>query len=628
MPGNVSSVSVCHFSSGTDSLLARIGDVAILSHVMLLDELATWGWVPIAFPLLVFSANRATRLMLKEGSRVDRLAATVVVAMGFVHASVGVLGTFSLLGTASLLAVLVLAAVSLAWFTREVPGDGLFAAAWRRGPEAMMLAGCVLLAAALTARLLPIWQWDAYGYHLPFVNFVLQNHGFVGVPQDLRYITTYPHNVELGMIWLRAMLPDDRLIDLAQVPYGLAGAVLTAAIARRLGAERGLAMLAGAAWLAVPAVFLQLPTDYVDVGMAAALLGAVYFLLIVDVSWKHLLIGGLALGLFLGSKPSAPIAVAFVGLLTVIRSVRARAYRGLALCVAACALFGAGMYVEMLVRHGNPVWPVQVKLGPVTLPGDMVVDELLAAGAELPRATGGLFERLSVSWLAIGARPVFDMKVGGLGLILLLCLPLAIYALIHRKNPWLVAALVASLLVADPAIPRYVLAFPALLLALALSQVTARWSRWVTVAVLAVSVGQVVNAWPGLTGDGPPWSAYLDMNDEERRMAVGPQGPPTDYPAAWAEVSSDETVAFDIEFEFPGLLWSPNLSHRVEALPKSPTTEELGAFLEQRRVKIVAVGEKNAALLQQTPQTWERLFDCRTTTCAVFIRRDSVACSE
>lgn len=595
---------------------------------MWLDEFTAWGWLPIALPLLVFSANRASRWALKEGSRVDRLGATVVLSMGFVHASVGTLGTLSILSTASLLAVLILTAAALAWFTRELPGDGLFVTAWRRGPEAMVLGGCVLLAVAVTARLLPIWQWDAYGYHLPFVNFVLQSHGFSGVPQDLRYITTYPHNVELGMIWLRAMLPDDRLIDLAQVPYGLAGAVLTAAIARRLGSERGLSMLAGAAWLAVPAVFLQMPTDYVDVGMAAALLGAVYFLLVADVSSKHLIIGGLALGLFLGSKPSAPVAVVFVGLVTVIRAVRAREYRGLALCIAACALFGAGMYLEMFVRHGNPVWPVQVKLGPITLPGDMAVEELLAAGSNLPRATGGLFERLSVSWLAIGAKPVFDMKVGGLGLILLLCLPLAIYALIHRKNLWLVAALVATLLVADPAIPRYVLAFPALLLALALSQVTARWSRWVTVAVLAVSVGQVVNAWPGLTGDGPSWSAYLDMNDDERRMAVGPQGPPTDYPMAWAEVSRDETVAFDIDFEFPGLLWSPDLSHRVEALPKSPTTEELSDFLEQRRVKIVAVGEKNAVLLQQTPQTWERLFDCRTTTCAVFVRRDSVAVSE
>ncbi len=592
---------------------------------MLLDELAAWGWLPLALPLLVFCAARAARLMFRDAQRIDRVAAAAVFSMAIAHACVGLLGAMSVLTTASLLVVLVLLAAVLAYFTRALPGDATWSTTWRHGPEALVLGGAIVAALAVTARLLPIWQWDAYGYHLPFVNFVLQHHGFSGVPQDLRYITTYPHNVELGMIWLRAMLPDDRLVDLAQVPYGAAGAVITAALARKLGAARGLAMLAGAAWLAVPAVFLQLPTNYVDVGMAAALLGALYFLLASEVSRKNLLLGGIALGLFLGSKPSAPMAVVFIAALTVFRTVRAREPRGLVLCALACLLFGSEMYLQMLVRHGNPVWPVAVKLGPVTLPGDMGVDELLAAGAELPRATGGFFERLTVSWLAIDAKPVFDMKVGGLGLILLLSLPFALFALVRRKDPWLLAAVAATLLVADASIPRYVLAFPALVLALALAQVTPRFARWATIAVLAVSAGQVLYAWPGLSGGGPEWSAYLSMNDEQRRMAVGPHGPPTDYPTAWAEVLGDETAAFDPEFEFPGLIWSPDLRYRVEALPRRPTSEELTDFLDGRKVRVVAVGQRNAEMLQQTPGTWERLFDCRTSSCAVFVRRDALS---
>lgn len=105
-------------------------------------------------------------------------------------------------------------------------------------------------------------------------------------------------------------------------------------------------------------------------------------------------------------------------------------------------------------------------------------------------------------------------------------------------------------------------------------------------------------------------------------MAVGPQGPPTDYPAAWAEVARDEAAAFDPEFEFPGLIWSPDLRYRVEALPRQKTSEALSAFLDERKVRGVAVGEHNAELLHQTSGTWERLFDCRTSSCAVFVRRD------
>ena len=93
------------------------------------------------------------------------------------------------------------------------------------------------------------------------------------------YVSTYPHNVESLIIALRALLPDDRLVDLAQIPFGLLGAVAIAGIARRCGAARPPALAAGAAWVVAPAVFLQMPTDYVDVASAALFLSAIYFVL-------------------------------------------------------------------------------------------------------------------------------------------------------------------------------------------------------------------------------------------------------------------------------------------------------------------------------------------------------------
>lgn len=582
-----------------------------------MNELLAWGALPVALPMLVLCASRLSGLVFVE--RVDRLAATAVFSMALVHFSVGALGTFSLLSGATLLALLVL--LTALTFVRSVPSSGVLRVAWSEGKPALLLGVGVVFISALVARLLPVWQWDSFGYHLPFVNFVLQNHGFTGVPEDLRYITTYPHNIELGVIWLRAMLPDDRLVDLAQIPYGVVGAVLTAAIARKLGATRGLSMLAGAAWLTVPAVFLQLPSDYVDVGTAAALLGSLYFLLLVEPRVSSLLTGGIALGIFLGSKPAAPLAVAFIGALAAFRAIRARQFGGILLAGLACIAFGADMYAQMLMRHGNPVWPVAVKLGPVLLPGDRTMNDLLAAGSALPHATGGLLERLSVSWLAIGTNPVFDMKLGGLGVLLLLSLPLGIFALVRRRSASLVAMVLACLVVADPSIPRYVLAFPAVLIALAVTQVTPRFTKFATLALLAVSASQVIYAWPGLTGDGPELTAYLSMTDAQRRVAVGPHGQPIDYPQMWSEVGSNETIAFDLDFEFPGLLWPPDLRFPVRAVPLHADGRELTRFLSQNNVRIAAVGPQNAALLDAS---WERLFDCRSADCAVYVRRDAM----
>src|SRR5690606_30784175 len=88
------------------------------------------------------------------------------------------------------------------------------------GPvEAVTLAGLGILATA--SYLLPVWQWDSLGYHLPFVNFVLQGGGGADLPVDVPYLSTYPRNVELLFVALRASLPSDRLVDVGQIPLGL-----------------------------------------------------------------------------------------------------------------------------------------------------------------------------------------------------------------------------------------------------------------------------------------------------------------------------------------------------------------------------------------------------------------------
>jgi hypothetical protein len=590
---------------------------------MVLNELLAWGFLPVALVLLVVAADRLSGLILSDAPAHSRWAATAILAMGLVHVSVGLLGQLNVLSRWSLLAALMLVFVGSICLTVK----SRHASAGERPWVAWGLMAITVLGALVTARLLPVWQWDSIGYHLPFVHFVLQHHGFSEIPPDIRYISTYPHNIELGMIWVRAMLPDDRLVDVAQIPYGLAGATMTTVIARHFGASRPWSWLAGAAWLTVPAVFLQLPTNYVDVGTAAALLGALYFLVLVPVTSRDLMMGGLALGLFLGSKPSAPVAVVLIGAVALIRGVRGGQVKATAMTAATTLLFGAEMYAVMWVRHRNPVWPVAVRIGPWTLPGPHSVDELLASGSLLPHATGNWVEKLSVSWLAIDSLPVFDMKLGGLGLLFLVALPLAVLGLVRRRAGLLVVAVFASLLSPDPSIARYVLAFPALVFALGAAEVAGKYARVATWAVAALALFQLHGAWPGLVGDGPPWPHFWSLSDDERRVALGPHGPPRDYPGVWARVASGESVAFDADFEFPGLLWAPDLRYPVYVLPRGASGPDLARWVDERRVRVVAVTDATSSLLSVDGSHWEHLFDCKTAGCAVYARTDASVAS-
>ena len=581
-----------------------------------------WGVLPIAVLLLVFTAWKLTALVLSDATRTEQAAGLSLACLVLPHFSVSVLALFGVVSRGALLTLLAAIAVLV-----TVLGRGrrlqlvrrLTAVEWA---VALFLLSVTVLAAA-TARLLPIWQWDSIGYHLPFVSFVLQSGGFAEVPPDLRYISTYPHNIELAMVWLRAMLPDDRLVDLAQLPYGLLGVAFTAAIARRLGAGRELSLAAGTAWVAAPVVFLQLPTNYVDVGTATTLLAALFFLVFSPPRFRNLALGGIALGLFLGSKPSAPMATALVAAVVMVRALVARQRAGLAVFAVAVIAFGAQSYLSMLIRHGNPVWPVEVRLGPLTLAGQSSIDSLLAAGASAQRAPGFLLARITTSWLALDTWPVFDMRMGGLGWLFLFSVPLAVVALVRRRGGWLLVALAAALLSPDPSVSRYVLAFAAVTLAAAAAEL-AHWPKAtgpVVLTVLGLCVLQLHGAWPGLTGDGPEWSAFLTMTDDERRIAVGPQGSPTDYPPAWGTVARGESVAFDESFEFPGFLWSPDLRYPVALLPEG-TDEATSAWLDEKRVRLLAVGPAHQAVVEADPARWQRLFECRSSPCAVYLRRD------
>jgi len=132
----------------------------------------------------------------------------------------------------------------------------------------------------------------------------------------------------------------------------------------------------------------------------------------------------------------------------------------------AVAALGAQSYVVNGVQHGNPIWPVHVDLGPLHLPGPIAMSDLLDAGA--PRH-GNMFARLAESWSTIfPPERVFDMRIGGLGLIFLIALPFAAVRVARTRSPVVALCFVATLATPAPAVARYVLGFAGLTLAFAM----------------------------------------------------------------------------------------------------------------------------------------------------------------
>jgi hypothetical protein len=595
--------------------------------------------LPIAAPGAAFVGARLGGAAFPQGSRLERALGGVTLFGGATVVVVQALALVNRLDESTLLVSLLVAVLAVALLVRRRPAPRLEAVVTRATAPLLAAAAIAVIVATLAAYWLPVWQWDALGYHLPYVNFILQAHGSGGVPDDMPYVSTYPHVVETFFLALRAMLPDDRLVDLGQIPFALAGAAAVAGIARRVGAGRPEALLAGAAWVAMPAVFLQMPTNYVDVASGAWLLLAVYFLLASDRApagdrrglAARLLLGATALGLFLGSKPSAPLATAIALAAFLVVALRRGAPRVAVLVVVLVASFGGAAFVTNTIRYGNPVWPVAVSIGPLHLPGISAMQHLLDSGAAAPRLHGSLLSRVVRSWTALAPPPVFDMRIGGFGPLFLAAL-LGAGATVWRmrgdraQTALAGASLVAALATPDPAVARYVIAFPALVFALAAPE----WTRlpqavapWLGAAVGAVALGQIVYATPGLSGEGPPLFAYARMTDEERALAVGADDPPVPFVRARERLGAGETFAFDQSMELPYLAWDAELTHRAAWISDALRPEAVGALLARENARIVAAGVDAPAgqWVKQQPASFVRLFTCKSAPCSVYERR-------
>lgn len=594
------------------------------------------GWGPAAAMVAVSAVGTcslAALTMPRTAATVaERLLAGSVAWLAIVAVGVQVLGALGWLTMPVLAGAAVLAAASAAVAVlvrgARLPVPRRWPVGYATAP--VLVVGTVAVAiAAAAAWLLPVWQWDALGYHLPYVNFALQHGTLADVPADVPYLSTYPKVVENTFIAWRAMLPDDTLVDLGQLPYGLLGALAVAVIAHRLGARSDAALAAGAAWLTLPAVLLQLPTNYVDVAAAALALCAIAFLL-GPADRTRLMFAAVALGLFLGSKPTAPPAVALLSGALVIVAVRAGLGRLVPLAGLLMVALGGESYLRNTVRHGNPVWPVRLELGPIDLPGTFTVADLLAAGAAAPRTHGNLVERVLGSWSVIWPHfPAFDMRVGGLGVLVLVAIPVAAVRLLRRCRGWqavvMVLIVAATLATPEPAVVRFVLPFAGLVLAAAVPATESLRSRaWLHITVFGlITVGAAQNlvaAYPGLQGEGPPLRAYLEMTDAERRRAVGAAGPPGPFIDAVQTMRAGEVALFDGSVELPYRVWPYDLSTAARRIPDGAGREEVAQLIHADDVGLLVVGEDTVAgqVVRENSGEFAVLLECPVTACVVY----------
>ena len=331
----------------------------------------------------------------------------------------------------------------------------------------------------------------------------------------MAHLTAYPH---LGAVYLTAFrlaLGHDALAELAQVPFAALAVLAIALAARREGVPTRRALALALCFVAVPAVMLELASCEVDV-MFASLVLAAAVLATGPLDAPTIGVSALALGLALGTEPTSPLVILVGFVVLAVRGVREKRLGEVLFAGGVVASVGGWTYLENLALHGNPLWPIAIELGPISLEGLTTWSELATRGTSEPFASAGFFERLIDAWLApLEARPSYDMRRGGLGALFTLgLLPIAIAACTaalrddaFRERMRRVALFAAPLSLATLAAPhafwgRYTVAVAGTLVAVAAVatiDLSRRWQRAIDVTLIVLAVVSVGHASAGFT---------------------------------------------------------------------------------------------------------------------------------
>jgi hypothetical protein len=440
---------------------------------------------------------------------------------------------------------ILLVALLAAWFVwvglkDDGPIPPLWAGVWERrwGRSIAGLFAALYLLLFACAALVPDVSWDGNTYHLPTIQQWFQSGRVAwveGPEASMRLINGNPKAAEVLSLFLCTLFHPalSHTFNLVYLPLGILG---IASIAHTLGAGRGAALAAGAAFLLVPINLGQSPTAYVDSAFGSAVIAW----LAATVRLRHLdakrlaieaFVLGCALGQVIGIKGTGLLlgAVGTLALLGVHLTARPPALSLRTLFrwwigVAVCALgVGGWWYVRNLAHGHSPIYPIGVSLAGVTLfpgydayalPGTFSVDGLIE---HWPAPAQVAFTWLQGLWYWPYSIVGFDMRLGGLGFLWpLACLP-AVVALVRqrlrvraawrdevvREPLWLLLGIVAAGIVLVPCpwwsrftIWVYGLGLPCLAAAQRLW--TGRFARrWLAacVAIALLEAGIVVARW-------------------------------------------------------------------------------------------------------------------------------------
>ena len=253
------------------------------------------------------------------------------------------------------------------------PGEAR--ASWVIGVIAVAAVSVYLVGSAIDHATVALLHVDVASFHLPNIARWIQDASVWQVDDFIPFRApgNYPQTGDIFLLGVILPFSNEFLVRFVGLPFlALAGLSIFAA-GREMGASRGPSALVAAALVSMPAfgyIALRGLADPVMVGTFAA--GAFFLLR----AWRtgsgfELVLAGIGLGLAFGTRWYAVYAVGALVVVWFAASLIAGRRDGLlgrtAVLGVPAALFGGFWLLRNWIESGNPVFPVKVAFGSLTI---------------------------------------------------------------------------------------------------------------------------------------------------------------------------------------------------------------------------------------------------------------------
>ena len=225
----------------------------------------------------------------------------------------------------------------------------------RRHPLVLVLAvvvGLSLLYGAALGVATPPSNWDSMTYHLSRVAAWHQTGAVEYVTTHTERQNSFPPNAEIEILYTVTFIGRDTPAAAPQFLAKLALLVGITGASRRIGFTRPSALFAALVFASLTLVALQSVTTQNDLIVASFVVAATYFIL----DRRCLPLAGIAIGLAIGAKATALLALPMLALLALVqlRETRRRVQLT-AFALAGVVFFGAYGYSLNLAETGDPL---------------------------------------------------------------------------------------------------------------------------------------------------------------------------------------------------------------------------------------------------------------------------------